>query len=75
MLEELRFIWRATRGFRLKPWSSPYVRWRLETFSGSKADDLTLRSIIKTIWAEKAQFWRFLRWTHEMRSYRTQGTK
>lgn len=73
MRQELRFIWRSTRGFRLRPWDSPYIRWRMETFSGLKADELTLASIINIIWVEKTQFWRFLRWTGEIRSVRDQG--
>ncbi len=33
----LRFLWRATRGYRLRPWRSPYLRWRIETYWGTPA--------------------------------------
>jgi len=69
MLEELRFLWNATRGFRLRPWNSPYLRWRLETFSGLPADQLTKSSMVQVLWREKLQFLHFLRWTREMKQY------
>ena len=67
MFEEVTFLWTATRGFRLRPWRSPYLRWRIETLSGVPADQLTARSILLLLWKEKRQFLRFLRWTREMR--------
>jgi hypothetical protein len=36
MRELLRFFWNSTRGHRLAPWRSPYLRWRMETYSGLK---------------------------------------
>jgi len=69
MLEELRFLCNATRGFRLRPWKSPYLRWRLETFSGLPADQLTKSSMVQVLWREKLQFLHFLRWTREMKQY------
>ena len=33
MRELLRFFWNSTRGHRLAPWRSPYLRWRMETYS------------------------------------------
>ena len=35
MLEGVRFLWTATRGHRLRPWRSDYLKWRLETFTGN----------------------------------------
>jgi len=69
MGEELRFLWNATRGNRLRPWRSPYLRWRLETYSGQKAETVRARDFWNLFWKEKRQFFRFLRWTREMRSY------
>jgi hypothetical protein len=69
MGEELRFLWNATRGSRLRPWRSPYLRWRMETYSGQKADTLTARNFWDIFWKDKRQFFRFLRWTREMKSY------
>jgi hypothetical protein len=69
MGEELRFLWNATRGNRLRPWRSPYLRWRLETYSGQKAETVQARDFWNLFWAEKRQLLRFLRWTREMKQY------
>ena len=34
-------LWRLTRGYRLCPWRSPYLRWRIETYCGLHADRIT----------------------------------
>jgi len=72
MFHGFRYFWNATRGYRLKPWKSPYLLWRMETFSGAAAEDLTAEEILKTVWTEKIQFLRFLRWTQEIQTYRVQ---
>lgn len=61
------FLWNATRGHRLAPWRSPYLRWRLETYSGIHADRITAAVMLRFLWVEKRQFLRFLRWTGEIR--------
>jgi hypothetical protein len=38
-----RFLWRTTRGYRLRPWASPYLRWRIETYWGWHADQIGAR--------------------------------
>lgn len=63
MLAPLRFIWNATRGHRLAPWRSEYLRWRVETFSGQRAETLTAKSIFKFVWASKWELLSFLAWT------------
>ena len=73
MIEGLRFLWNATRGDRLRPWRSPYLRWRLETYTGKRADTITARDFWALFWTEKRQFFRFLRWTGEIRGYATDG--
>jgi len=73
MLESLKFLWTSTRGYRLRPWRSPFLRWRIETFSGEKADGLTLGPVLRFLWREKRQLVRFLRWTHEIKVYGVQG--
>jgi hypothetical protein len=40
MRELVRFFWNATRGHRLAPWRSPYLHWRMETYSGLKMDKI-----------------------------------
>ncbi len=71
MLEGFRFLWNATRGERLRPWKSPYLRWRLETYTGKKAEEIGLRDFLELAIKERGQFLRFLRWTGEMRGYVT----
>lgn len=66
MFAALRFLWNATRGHRLAPWRSPYLRWRVETFSGCRAETLTAGSILSFLWATRGQLIEFLRWTGEM---------
>lgn len=63
MFEPIRFLWNATRGSRLRPWRSPYLRWRIETYSGKWAEDLSLREIGGFLWAERRELLRFLFWT------------
>ncbi len=73
MGEGLRFLWNATRGDRLRPWRSPYLRWRLETYSGQRADTVTARDFWRLFWTEKRQLFRFLRWTREIKGYAETG--
>jgi hypothetical protein len=69
MIEGVRFLWSATRGNRLRPWRSPYLRWRLETYTGKPAEKIEARDFFQLMSKEKVQFLRFLRWTGEIRSY------
>jgi hypothetical protein len=69
MFEGMRFLWNATRGDRFRPWRSPYLRWRLETYSGRRAETVRLADFLEILWKEKKQFLRFLRWTGEIRGY------
>lgn len=68
MLASLRFVWNATRGHRLRPWRSEYLKWRIETYSGKKAETLQPRDVISFLWQEKGNLLRFLRWTSEIDS-------
>ena len=69
----LRFLWLATKGYRLRPWKSPYLRWRLETYSGKWANSLTLKDFCALAWGEKRQAMRFLGWVGEMRELAEKG--
>ena len=66
----LRFLWRATRGHRFRPWRSPYLRWRVETFSGLEADSIGAGAFLAFCWRERGALGRFLRWTGQMNGYR-----
>ena len=70
MLASLRFVWNATRGHRLRPWRSEYLKWRIETYSGKKAESLQPKDVIGFLWAEKRNMLRFLHWTSEMDGYK-----
>ena len=63
VLAPLRFIWNATRGHRLTPWRSEYLKWRVETYSGKKAETLTARDIFGFAWASRWELLDFLLWT------------
>lgn len=69
MTTGLRFLWNATRGHRLRPWRSEYLRWRLETFTGKHAEDVHARDFWLFLKSERRQILRFLRWLTEMRAY------
>jgi hypothetical protein len=69
MGEEFRFLWNATRGNRLRPWRSAYLRWRVETYSGQRAETLGAADFWNLFWIEKRQLFRFLRWTREIKGY------
>ncbi len=43
MFAPLRFLWNATRGHRLAPWRSEYLRWRVETYSGKQGGDADIQ--------------------------------
>ena len=62
----LRFWWRASAGYRMTPWKSPYLRWRMETFSGIPAETLCLRDFVALGWREWRQVGRFFRWCREL---------
>jgi hypothetical protein len=69
MMAGLSFLWTATRGHRLRPWRSEYLKWRLETFTGKHAEDVELRDFWQFLVSERKQVFRFLRWLSEMRAY------
>jgi len=69
MGEGFRFLWNATRGHRLRPWRSDYLKWRLETFTGKHAELVGARDFWRFLWGERRQLVRFLRWLGEMREY------
>lgn len=72
MFKTLQYYWIAARGFRLKPWKSPYVRWRLETFLGKEAENLTAKKFFRLSWKYRAQMQKFVDWAAERRRVQRQ---
>ena len=68
-LAPIRFLRYALRGYWLRPWRSPYLRWRMETYSGIPAETIDARIFWKFMSAEKGRLFHFLRWTAEMDVY------
>lgn len=62
----LRFLWIAARGYRLRPWRSPYLLWRIETYSGIPADSISAFAFFRFLWQERRSVWQYLRWVHRM---------
>lgn len=63
MFAPLRFIWNATRGHRFAPWRSEFLRWRVETYSGRPAEELTNRDVLAFLWSSRWELLSFLIWT------------
>lgn len=63
MFAPLRFLWNATRGSRLRPWRSEYLRWRMETYSGMWAEKMSVRDIVRFMWTSRYELLSFLAWT------------
>jgi hypothetical protein len=62
-----QFLWLALRGYRLRPWNSPYLRWRIETFSGLPAESLRASSFLHFAWRERFALLEYLRWVRRHR--------
>ena len=69
MFNIIRFLWNATRGHHLAPWRSPYLRWRIETYSGVKMSDIGFVEFWRFTWRERSELGRFLKWTAQMNRY------
>ncbi len=67
MMSAVRFWWRGCKGHRLTPWRSPYLRWRMETYSGKPAGTLRLADFWELAKAEREQIGNYLRWVGELR--------
>jgi hypothetical protein len=70
----LRFLWRAAffwwhaaRGYRLRPWRSPYLRWRVETYWGLPAGKIGFGDFWRFVWEHRQDLARFLAWAGRMR--------
>ena len=62
----IRILWRLSRGYRLRPWKSPYLRWRMETYWGMHADEITFGQFWGFVWRRRNDLVRYLRWAEQM---------
>jgi hypothetical protein len=62
----IRILWRLSRGYRLRPWRSPYLRWRIETYWGLHAEDITFAQFWGFAWRQRGELLRYLRWAERM---------
>jgi hypothetical protein len=67
MLNAIRYYWIIAKGYRLCPWKSPYIQWRLETFFGQDAAKLDARKFLRLMWRERTRMERFLEWVADRR--------
>jgi hypothetical protein len=64
----LAAAWRISKGYRLCPWRSPYLRWRIETYQGLHAERITLNDFWRFTWVHWRELARFLQWAERMHS-------
>ncbi|MFZ0820681.1 MAG: hypothetical protein WAM91_11480 [Candidatus Acidiferrales bacterium] len=67
MMSALRFYWIASKGYRLRPWRSPYIRWRMETFFGPEAAPDDARTFFRLAWRKRKRLRSFFKWSEERR--------
>ena len=61
------YVWRATRGYRLRLWRSPYLQWRIETYWGTPAETIGFREFWSFVWQRRGDLLRFFYWAGRMR--------
>ncbi len=62
----IRRLWKLTKGYRVAPWKSPYLRWRLETYLGIPADAIGPAEFFRLLWRHRRAFRRYLDWADRM---------
>jgi hypothetical protein len=50
----------------LTPWRSDFLRWRVETFSGKRAETLTTKEFFSFMWVTRWELLRYLAWVGRM---------
>jgi hypothetical protein len=69
-MNALGLLWSLSRGYRLRPWSSPYLRWRMETYWGAHAERIGFGEFWAFAWRHRAEMRRYLNWAVRMRGIR-----
>jgi hypothetical protein len=70
MFNALRYYWIISKGHRLSPWKSPYIQWRMETFFGHEAANLSAGQFFRLMWRERVRMEHFLDWVAHQRARR-----
>jgi hypothetical protein len=65
----LALFWRLTKGYRLCPWRSPYLRWRIETYWGIPADSISFRAFWEFVREHWRELLRYLRWAARIKIF------
>jgi len=68
IVEAARLYWVGGAGYRLRPWKSPYFRWRLETLLGPQAAEPGPAKFFSLLWRERRRLSSYLDWVAERRS-------
>ena len=68
LVSAFRYYWTAAKGYRLRPWQSPYLAWRMETFFGPQAARAGPGQFFRLLWQERQRLAEFLRWTERYRN-------
>jgi hypothetical protein len=61
-----RLLWRLSGGYRLRPWRSPYLRWRIETYWGLHAEQIDRKTFWRFVREHRGELLRYLRWAARM---------
>lgn len=61
----LLILWRLSKGYRLHPWDSPFLKWRIETWSGTEASSITPGIFFRFCGTHLRDLFRYLRWADE----------
>ena len=64
----LQLYWLAARGYRLRPWASPYIQWRFETFLGKEAAHLSAGLFFHLCWKYRNRLKSFSAWAATRRA-------
>jgi hypothetical protein len=72
MWNAICYYWLAARGYRLHPWDSPYLRWRLETFLGGEAENVGPSEFVRILWKYRQEMQKFVDWAAERRRAQSQ---
>jgi len=65
MFDLIAYYWISARGYRLRPWKSPYLQWRFETFLGKEAFPLDAKKFFQLSWKYRAELQKFAAWAAE----------